>query len=315
MFVLSRRWAVVPTTLIGLLVLSGCVTAVPAAKSDSQSLPSATPTAVATKGPIVPVTPVVKATPKPRGSATYEAVADKHRVYGLDIPLAEWQAISKSICLDAVAGLPGKYLSSGLGAAPEAVQSELVDYMWTAAIFETCPGAVGSRKLSLGEQKAETAFDRDMITALGADAAFTSEGSLTYQTVEGMHQVHGLHTTQFEWKTISESICADAWKGLPAKKLSPELKAASPETQDQLVHVMWAAALYESCGGARSVRALTWKESDSESYFLRLLAITMGYGNSGTSNVGGGSTVQCVDGSLSTAGGIQGACSHHGGVR
>ena len=34
----------------------------------------------------------------------------------------------------------------------------------------------------------------------------------------------------------------------------------------------------------------------------------------GTNRVGNGYTVVCADGSVSHSGGIQGACSHHGGV-
>jgi hypothetical protein len=44
-----------------------------------------------------------------------------------------------------------------------------------------------------------------------------------------------------------------------------------------------------------------------------------GYGGSGSGSgtdlgPGNGSTVLCADGSISHSGGIQGACSHHGGV-
>ena len=40
-----------------------------------------------------------------------------------------------------------------------------------------------------------------------------------------------------------------------------------------------------------------------------------GPGSSGGANPSGGSAVTCNDGSVSMAGGRQGACSHHGGER
>lgn len=323
----TSTWGTVASVLVILATSTGCSNVDASAEQDSAPSETVTPTvetelAVKEDPPYVASTATPSPPEEPQESTTYQIVADKHNEYGLTITIDEWESISALVCQDTKAGLPGKYLSKDLIEAPDNVQHEITNFMWAAALFESCGDTSAAKELSTAEQDADVAFTRAMATSLGLQEPGQSagSGSVEFRTVEALHAVHGMTITQFEWETISGLICDDASEGLPAKYLSPELGGKPELLKDRLTHFMWAGALYEFCPEAKDVRPLTWKERESETFFMQSLAITLGFDPPNDRlprdyGAGDGNAVQCEDGSYSNAGGIQGACSHHGGLR
>jgi len=117
--------------------------------------------------------------------------------------------------------------------------------------------------------------------------------------------------TADEWQVVADSVCAD-----PSAHAYPA--SATTEPADGILAGVWVAAIKTRCPTA----ALSERLTATQRYLLQMQGV-------GTAPVPGftyappepaypsgggvGAVVICADGTLSNAGGRQGACSWHGG--
>ncbi|MDP9694445.1 UNVERIFIED_ORG: hypothetical protein J2X79_002004 [Arthrobacter globiformis] len=166
------------------------------------------------------------------------------------------------------------------------------------------------------------------------------------QVVIARYKQQGLEITPAEWQSLSSAICDDLAAGGTGRLLSDVSKAATATIQQEIADLNVDGATLSGCLDLKpklptgvystsdlrdDLPRLTWVAymSDEIEYSRLLTSYIEAVGEYGRrydvdvsdllasvpGSGGGGYSTVCADGWVSSSGGKQGACSHHGGLR